>query len=78
MLNNQPNGVLGINIGPNKETENKIEDYITCLSRLSNYANYITINISSPNTEGLREFHDQKDMERLLTGLNKTKKDKKI
>ena len=78
MLNNQPNGVLGINIGPNKETENKIEDYITCLSRLSNYANYVTINISSPNTEGLREFHDQKDMERLLTSLNKTIKEKKI
>jgi len=42
------------------------------------YAGYITINISSPNTEGLRDFHDQNEMEKLLTGLNKIKKDKKI
>ncbi len=75
---NQPDGTLGINIGPNKETKNKIEDYIMGLSRLSVYSNYITINISSPNTEGLRSFHDQKEMEKLLTSLNKTIKDKKI
>ena len=50
--NNQPDGFLGINIGPNKETKNKEEDYYICLSRLAIYAGYITINISSPNTEG--------------------------
>ena len=42
------------------------------------HAGYITINISSPNTQGLRNFHDQKEMEKLLTGLNKIKRDKKI
>ena len=62
-----PSGFLGINIGPNKETKNKVEDYYTCLSKLSSeYANYITINISSPNTEGLRNFHDKEEMEKLL------------
>ncbi len=76
--NNQPNGILGINIGPNKDTKNKEEDYYTCLTKLSIYASYITINISSPNTEGLRNFHEQKEMENLLIGLNKIKKDKKI
>ena len=75
---NKPNGFLGINIGPNKDTENKENDYFLCLSRLSSYAGYITINISSPNTEGLRNFHDQKELEKLLSGINQIKKDKNI
>mgnify|MGYP001177200609 CR=1 FL=1 len=75
---NQPNGFLGINIGPNKETKNKEDDYYICLSRLAAYAGYITINISSPNTEGLRDFHDQKEMKKLLTGINKIIQEKKI
>ncbi len=75
---NIPEGFLGINIGPNKDTKNKAEDYYTCLSKLASHSGYITVNISSPNTEGLRDFHDQNEMEKLLTGLNKIKKDKKI
>ena len=76
--NNQPDGILGINIGPNKETKNKEEDYYSCLIKLSPHSSYVTINISSPNTEGLRKFHDLREMEKLLTGLNKIKKNKKI
>ena len=76
--NNLPSGFLGINIGPNKDTLNKEEDYYLCLSRLSSYAGYLTINISSPNTEGLRDFHDRKELEKLLTGINKIKKEKNI
>ena len=49
---NQPNGLLGINVGPNKETKNKEDDYYLCLSKLFLNAGYLTINISSPNTEG--------------------------
>ena len=75
---NYPDGFLGLNIGPNKETKNKEEDYYLCLSRLPKQAGYITINISSPNTEGLRNFHDQNEMKKLLSGLNKIKKEKKI
>tara|TARA_B100000242_G_scaffold212824_1_gene154960 strand:- start:189 stop:1235 length:1047 start_codon:yes stop_codon:yes gene_type:complete len=78
IANNLPTGFLGINIGPNKDTENKEEDYYLCLTKLSSYAGYITINISSPNTKGLRNFHDQRKLEKLLTGLNKIKKDKNI
>ena len=78
ILENQPQGFLGINIGPNKDTKNKEEDYFTCLSRLSMNAGYVTINISSPNTEGLRNFHNQEEMKKLLIGLNKIKKEKKI
>ena len=76
--NNHPEGFLGINIGPNKETKNKEKDYYTCLSRLSMFAGYMTINISSPNTEGLRDFHDQEELKKLLTGLNKIISEKKI
>ena len=76
--NNHPDGFLGINIGPNKETKNKEDDYFTCFSRLAMQAGYITINISSPNTEGLRDFHDQEEMKKLLSGINKIIKDKNI
>ena len=75
---NLPSGFLGINVGPNKDTINKEEDYYLCLSRLASLAGYLTINISSPNTEGLRDFHDQKELEKLLTGINKIKKNKNI
>ena len=75
---NPPIGYLGINVGPNKDTKNKEEDYYLCLTRLASQAGYLTINISSPNTEGLRDFHDQKELEKLLTGINKIKKEKNI
>ena len=75
---NKPQGILGINIGPNKETKDKSEDFYTCLSKLYLYADYITINISSPNTEGLRDFHEENSMTKLLEGLSKLKKNKNI
>ena len=75
---NLPSGYLGINVGPNKETKKKEEDYYICLSRLASLAGYLTINISSPNTEGLRDFHDQRELEKLLIGINKIKKEKNI
>ena len=78
IADNLPSGYLGINVGPNKDTINKEEDYYICLTRLSSHAGYLTINISSPNTEGLRNFHNQKELEKLLIGINKIKKEKNI
>ena len=75
---NKPNGILGANIGPNKDTKNKINDFIICLSELHSQADYITINISSPNTEGLRDFHEKKSLSELLEQLNNLKLKKKI
>jgi dihydroorotate dehydrogenase len=72
--NNLPTGVLGVNIGPNKDTKNKEEDFIKCLSELHINADYITINISSPNTVGLRNFHEKKSLTILLDRLKKLKK----
>ncbi len=76
--NNLPDGFLGINIGPNRDTRDKEEDYFLCLSRLYTLAGYLTINISSPNTEGLRDFHEKDELQKLLTGVNKIRKEKKI
>ena len=71
---NRQNGLLGINIGPNKDTENRLNDYIECLKTFYEVADYITINISSPNTEDLRSFHDQKKLNELLETIDKEKK----
>jgi len=70
-------GILGINIGPNKDTKDQKNDFCLGLKNFFDIADYITINISSPNTEGLRDFHDQKKLEDLLFALNKIKKEKK-
>ena len=75
---NKPSKILGVNIGPNRDTRNKIDDFIICLSELHSQADYITINISSPNTEGLRDFHEKKSLSKLLEKLNSLKLKKKI
>ena len=74
---NRKNGILGINIGPNKDTKDKKNDFCLGLKNFFSLADYITINISSPNTEGLRDFHDQKKLLDLVNILNKIKKDNK-
>ena len=78
VINNKANGILGINIGPNKDSKDKVQDYITCLQSIHNTPDYITINISSPNTKGLRDFHDDKSLTNLLNKVEKTKIDNKI
>ena len=71
---NNPIGLLGINIGPNKDSKNRLNDYIECMKIFHEVANYITINISSPNTEDLRSFHEQNKLNELLETINKEKK----
>ena len=55
-LSNLSSGVVGINIGTNKDSENVIDDYCYCLEKLGPLGHYITVNISSPNTPGLRDL----------------------
>ena len=76
----KPNGFFGINIGPNKDTVNRIEDYLKCFKKFYNLGDYITINISSPNTENLRNFHNKTELEELLEAIQseKMKLDTKI
>jgi dihydroorotate dehydrogenase len=71
-------GVLGINIGPNKNTKDQKNDFCLGFKNFFDIADYITINISSPNTEGLRDFHDQEKLKDLLLALNKIKNENKI
>jgi dihydroorotate dehydrogenase len=78
LVENPPEDFLGINIGPNKDTKDKSLDFLECFNKLNKLANYITINISSPNTVGLRNFHEEKLLSNLLSGLNKLKKKQKI
>ena len=65
-------GILGINIGKNFDTPNNkaAEDYLICLEKVYPYADYITINISSPNTRGLRDLQDAGQFDSLLATLN--------
>ena len=70
-------GVLGINIGPNKNTKDQKDDFCLGLKNFFDIADYITVNISSPNTEGLKDFHDQEKLKDLLLILNKIKKENK-
>ena len=71
---NNPKGLLGINIGPNKDSKNRLNDYLECLKIFHEAANYITINISSPNTDDLRSFHEQEKLNELLKEINREKK----
>ncbi|MEZ0469868.1 quinone-dependent dihydroorotate dehydrogenase [Luteimonas salinilitoris] len=64
-------GLLGINIGKNKDTPNEdaARDYLHCLERLYPLADYLTVNISSPNTAGLRELQEEQALRRLVGTL---------
>ena len=70
-------GILGINIGPNKNTKDQKNDFCLGLKNFFDLADYITLNISSPNTDGLRDFHEEQKLKDLLLTLNKIKKENK-
>ena len=77
IISEKKKGILGINIGPNKNTKDQKNDFCLGLKNFFDIADYITINISSPNTKDLRNFHDKEKLEDLLLALNKTKKESK-
>jgi dihydroorotate dehydrogenase len=64
-------GVLGINIGKNKDTPNEhaVDDYLACLDKVYVHASYVTVNISSPNTQGLRELQKDEALDALLSAI---------
>lgn len=68
-------GVLGINIGKNKDTptDKAVDDYRLCLQKAYPHAGYITVNISSPNTPGLRDLQKVEELSRLLAELLDTR-----
>ena len=64
-------GIVGVNIGANKNSkgDQRIDDYITCFNKVAKYSDYITINISSPNTPGLRNLHDEENIQNLIDSI---------
>lgn len=68
-------GVVGVNIGKNRDTplEKAVDDYQICLEKVYPYADYVTINISSPNTPGLRELQGEAYLDHLLEVLMRSR-----
>ena len=66
-------GIVGANLGANKDSDDRAADYVTGLTRLWGHADYFTINISSPNTPGLRKLQGANEMEDLLGRISETR-----
>lgn len=64
-------GILGINIGKNKDTpmQHAVDDYLECLEKVYAHASYVTVNISSPNTQNLRELQKDDALDALLSAI---------
>ena len=71
-------GVIGVNIGANKESADRIADYQEGVRRMSRFGRYLTINISSPNTPGLRGLQDEGALRELLAAVEEVRSDKPI
>jgi dihydroorotate dehydrogenase len=67
------NGIVGINIGANKETSDHIADYAQSFARLAPLADYVTVNVSSPNTPGLRGLQNKEELTQLLATLTQAR-----
>jgi dihydroorotate dehydrogenase len=63
-------GIVGVNIGANKDSTDRIGDYVKGIEAFSHVASYFTVNISSPNTPGLRALQSRAELEQLLARLN--------
>jgi len=62
-------GVIGANIGPNRDSENPLDDYRTCFVQLAPLVDYLVVNISSPNTPGLRAWQSKDNLYKLISTL---------
>lgn len=70
-------GLVGVNIGKNKDTPNEdaVKDYLYCLERVYPLADYVTVNISSPNTQGLRDLQQEATLWALVSELREAQED---
>ena len=71
-------GLVGVNVGANKDSGDRIADYVTGVRKMSGVADYLTINISSPNTPGLRALQDQGALDELLAAVQEAGSNKPI
>ena len=80
-LKKRPEGlIVGGNIGKNKVTpnENAVDDYLICFEALHPYVDYFTVNVSSPNTPGLRELQNKKPLSKILSAVVEANKSKDV
>ncbi len=71
-------GVIGVNVGANKDSKDRVADYVEGVRRMSAVARYLTVNISSPNTPGLRGLQDQGALDELLSAIAEARSGKPI
>ena len=71
-------GIVGINIGANKDSADRIADYVLGFERLAPLAAYVTVNVSSPNTPGLRGLQNRDELTRLLDALTGARRQKTL
>ena len=69
-------GVIGVNVGANKDSPDRIADYVSGVRAMSSVARYLTINISSPNTPGLRALQDEGALDALLAAVQEARGDR--
>ena len=64
-------GIVGVNVGANKKSkgEQRVKDYLYCIEKVYKYADYITVNISSPNTPNLRDLHNMDNLSDLVLSI---------
>jgi dihydroorotate dehydrogenase len=67
-------GIVGVNIGANKDSSDRVSDYVAGISAFSDVASYFSVNISSPNTPGLRNLQSAQELRPLLKRLNEARK----
>ena len=67
-------GIVGVNIGANKDSSDRIADYVLGIEKFRSLISYVTINISSPNTPGLRNMQGREELLRLLSACNAMRK----
>ena len=70
--NDRP-GIVGINVGANKDSNNRVSDYVTMTRLMAPYATYLAINVSSPNTPGLRNLQDEVALTELLDAVTEAR-----
>jgi dihydroorotate dehydrogenase len=69
----KPGGIVGVNIGANKDSPDRIVDYLAGVAAMTGVADYLTINISSPNTPGLRDLQGRAALDDLLAAVSETR-----
>lgn len=75
---NKAPGWVGVNFGKNKETENALDGYVAGINALARFADYIVVNVSSPNTPGLRALQGKEPLAHLMRGVRKALNDQAL